>query len=89
MWLHDRLEIAGLAEHRQLLIGARAFAQHRVHVLDRLAAPQLVDHIVDELEQLEARSRIGTSARLPKSISLPSSPQRAARHLFSSMSARR
>src|SRR5262249_3275228 len=35
-----------------------------------------------------ARSRIGTSRRLPKSISLPSMPHRAARHLFSSINAR-
>ena len=37
---------------------------------------------------MNVNSRIGTSSRRPKSISLPSSPQRAARHLFSSIKRR-
>ena len=38
---------------RELPIGAGALAQHRMHVLDRPAALQVVHHVVDELEQLE------------------------------------
>src|SRR4051794_18458450 len=49
----DRLQVPGIAEHRELLIRAGAFAQDRVHVLNGLAAPQFVDHIVDKLQQLQ------------------------------------
>src|SRR5690348_3254850 len=37
----------------ELAVGAGPLAQDRVHVLDRLSGAQIVDHIVDELEQLE------------------------------------
>jgi hypothetical protein len=55
-------------------LSALSLRDDAVHVLQRLAAPQLVDHVVHELEQLTASSRIGTSARWPKSISRPSMP---------------
>src|SRR5579859_1508317 len=48
----DRLQIACLPEHRKLPIGACAVLDDPVDVLKRLPAPQLVHHVVHELEQL-------------------------------------
>src|SRR4051812_23593506 len=50
---HDRFQVAGVAEHRELLIRAGAFPQDRVHVLNGLPAAQFIDHIVDKLQQLQ------------------------------------
>src|SRR5260221_918346 len=44
--------MAGLPEHAELAIGARAVARDDAQVLDLLAGPELVDHVVDELEEL-------------------------------------
>src|SRR5688572_22180253 len=51
--LHHCFEIAGLPEDGELTIGAGALRQHRMHVVDRVPAPELVEHVVDEPEQLE------------------------------------
>src|SRR5262249_44620467 len=48
-------QITGLAKHGQLLIGARALTQHRVDVPHGLAALQLIDHIVHELQKLDGQ----------------------------------
>src|SRR4051812_25366637 len=50
---HDSLQIACLPEYRQLTIGAGPLSQHGVDIFDRLAALELVDHVVYELEQLQ------------------------------------
>src|SRR5207237_5521327 len=50
---HDRAQVAGVAIHLQLAIGARPLSQNCAHVLRRLAASQLVEHILEEVEQLD------------------------------------
>src|SRR5438128_1253500 len=51
--LHDGAQVVRPAVDRQLAIGARPFGEDRPHVLDLAPAAELVDHIVDELEELE------------------------------------
>src|SRR6476659_2215792 len=50
---HDRAEVAGLAVHLELALGARALGEDVVDVLDFPPAPQVVHHVVDEREQLD------------------------------------
>ena len=74
-WLHDGLQVARLAIHRELTVGAGALAQHGVDVVrPRARLPSSSTTSSTNSSSSSARSRIGTSARLPKSISLPSSP---------------
>src|SRR5688572_28392236 len=51
--LHDRLQITGLAIDRELPIGAGPFREDGMDVVDRLAAAELVDDVVEELAQLD------------------------------------
>src|SRR6266545_6588575 len=48
----DGGEVAGAFVDGELAVGAGALAQDRVDVLDVLAGAELVDHVVDELQQL-------------------------------------
>ena len=54
--LHHRLEIAGPPVDRELAVGAGSLREHRMNVVDRLAAAKLVEHVVEELEQLDGES---------------------------------
>src|SRR5580704_16599097 len=48
---YDRFEVAGFLVDAKLALGAGAFAQNCVHVLDGAAAAEIVDNIIDEFEQ--------------------------------------
>src|SRR5688572_13440554 len=50
---HHRPKVTSLPVDAQLPIGARPLREDRPDVLDLLAAPQLVDDVVDDLEQLD------------------------------------
>src|SRR3954465_1997597 len=67
--LHHRLQVARPAKHLELPIGTGAFPQHYVHVLDVLPASKIVDHIVNEFEQLQrqiAHRHFGTPTEVDK-----------------------
>src|SRR5687767_284610 len=49
----DRAQVARLAVHAQLAIGAGAIAENRPDIFDLAPAAQLVDDVVHELEQLD------------------------------------
>src|SRR4051812_20874290 len=51
--LDDGTEVPFLCVHAQLPIGARAVGQNRPHVFHFPPAPELVDDVVDEGEELE------------------------------------
>src|SRR5689334_16233446 len=51
--LHDRAQIARVAVHVHLALGARAVGENLLHVVHFPPAPEIADHVVDELEQLE------------------------------------
>ena len=48
---NDRFEVASLLVDAKLALGAGAFAQNCVHVLDGAAAAEIVDDVIDEFEQ--------------------------------------
>src|SRR5215203_5593378 len=50
---HDGPQVARFPEHRELPIGAGPVPQNRVHVFHVSTAPQLVDDVVHELQQLQ------------------------------------
>src|SRR5437773_10358672 len=65
--LDDGTEIPFLFVNAQLPIGAGAVGENRPHVRHLAPAPQLVDHIVDELEELEceiAHRHFGAAAEV-------------------------
>src|SRR5438105_1888097 len=51
--LHDGAQIARVAVHVHLTLGAGAVGENPLHVFDLAPAPQIADDVVDELEQLE------------------------------------
>src|SRR5438445_4043969 len=51
--LDDRPRVAALLQDPELAVRAGALGQDRIHVLDRLPRTQVVDHVVDELDQLD------------------------------------
>src|SRR5713226_178660 len=53
--LHDGAQIAGLQVDAKLALGAGALVENGVHVLDGAAAAEVVDHVVDEGEQLDGK----------------------------------
>src|SRR5216684_1270972 len=52
---HDGAQIAGLLVDAKLAFGAGALVENGVHVLDGAAAAEVVDHVVDEGEQLDGK----------------------------------
>src|SRR5438046_225609 len=53
--IDHRTHVAAVLEGVQLAIRARPFAKDRVHVVHRVPRAEVVDHVVDELEQLESQ----------------------------------
>src|SRR3954454_6208862 len=51
--LDDRAQVAGVAVHVDLTLGARPVGENLLHVLHFAAAPEIVEHVVDELEEFE------------------------------------
>ena len=87
--VHDGGQALRPLEDLELAVGAGPALHDRVDVLDLVPRTELVDDVVHELEELlEEVLGTATSSFLPKSMSLPSIPKRAARYLFSLMSAR-
>src|SRR6266851_4916928 len=52
---HDGAQVAGLLVDAKLALGAGALVENGVHVLDGAAAAEVVDHVVDEGEQLDGK----------------------------------
>src|SRR4051794_16414955 len=46
-------EIPSVAVHLELTVRAGAFREDRSHVVDGVTAPELVDDVLDEIEQLD------------------------------------
>lgn len=49
--VNHRFQVAALAAAAQLPVGARPLAQDGQRILDLAARPQLVHHVVNEVEQ--------------------------------------
>src|SRR6266849_6852382 len=52
---HDGAQVAGLLVDAKLALGAGALVENGVNVLDGAAAAEVVDHVVDEGEQLDGK----------------------------------
>ena len=55
--IHDCVQIVGRVKGLELAVGARAALENRVNVLDFFAAAEVVDHVVDEFQQLVNQAR--------------------------------